>query len=82
MIVIAGLVIGAAIGARPALKRGGRKLDALQYGAAYGILFALAGLVVIVAVFCFKVLHAQAVCSDMSGNWVHGDCVFDEQPVR
>lgn len=50
MIVIAGLVIGAAIGARTALKRGGRKLDALQYGAAYGILFALVGLVITIVV--------------------------------
>jgi hypothetical protein len=27
-------------------------------------------------------LHAQGVCSDMSGVWVQGDCVFDEKPVR
>jgi hypothetical protein len=45
-------------------------------------MMALAGLVVIVAVFGLKVLHAQGVCSDMSGIWVHGDCVFDEKPVR
>ena len=45
-------------------------------------MMALAGLVVIVAVFGLKVLHAQGVCSDMSGNWVHGDCVFAEKPVR
>lgn len=44
MIVIAGLILGAAFGARKALKAGGRKLDALQYGAGYGILFALVGL--------------------------------------
>ena len=50
MIVIAGLVIGAAFGARTALKRGGRKLDALQYGASYGILFALAGLVLTIII--------------------------------
>ncbi|MBC2835346.1 hypothetical protein [Paragemmobacter straminiformis] len=50
MIVIAGLVLGAAIGARTALKRGGRKLDALQYGAGYGILFALFGLVITIIV--------------------------------
>lgn len=50
MIVIAGLVIGAAIGARTALKRGGRKLDALQYGAAYGIMFALFGLVLTIII--------------------------------
>lgn len=46
MFVIAGLVIGAAIGARTALKRGGRKLDALQYAAGYGIAFALLGMAV------------------------------------
>ena len=45
-------------------------------------MMALAGLVVIVAVFRLKVLHAQSVCSDMSGSWVQGDCVFDEKPVR
>ncbi len=50
MIVIAGLVIGAIIGARTALKRGGRKLDALQYGAAYGILCALVGLVLTIII--------------------------------
>lgn len=36
--------MGALIGATTALRRGGRKLDALQYGAAIGILFALIGL--------------------------------------
>jgi hypothetical protein len=46
MFVIAGFVIGAALGARAALKRGGRRLDALQYGAAYGIAFGLLGLFV------------------------------------
>ena len=30
MIVIAGLVLGAVLGARTALKRGGRRLDALE----------------------------------------------------
>jgi hypothetical protein len=44
MIVIAGLILGAAIGARTAIKRGGKRLDALQYGAGYGICFALIGL--------------------------------------
>lgn len=46
MFVIAGLIIGAIIGARIALKRGGRKLDALQYGAAFAIAFGLLGLFV------------------------------------
>lgn len=44
MIVIAGLVLGAAYGARKALKSGGNRLDALQYGAGYGIALALIGL--------------------------------------
>lgn len=44
MIVIASFVLGGALGARTALKRGGRRLDALQYGAGYGIAFALLGL--------------------------------------
>lgn len=46
MIVIAGLVLGAILGARTALKRGGKRLDALQYAAGYGIAFALLGLFV------------------------------------
>ena len=46
MIVIAGFVLGAIIGARKALKSGGKRLDALQYGAGYGIAFAVLGLFV------------------------------------
>ncbi len=46
------------------------------------LMMALAGLLVIVAVFCLKVLHAEEVCSDMSGVWVQGDCVFAEKTVR
>jgi hypothetical protein len=37
--------IGALIGARAANKRNGRTADIAQYSAAYGILFALIGLV-------------------------------------
>ncbi len=44
MIVIASILLGAALGARVALKRGGRRLDALHYGAAYAIGFGLLGL--------------------------------------
>ncbi len=44
MIVIGGFLLGAVIGAATALRRGGRKLDALQYGAGYAIAFTLAGL--------------------------------------
>lgn len=54
MIVIAGFVIGAAIGARTALKRGGRKLDALQYGTGFGIAFALVG--VFVTIFAERMI--------------------------
>jgi hypothetical protein len=43
VIVIASFLLGAFIGARTALKRGGRKLDALQYGAGYAIAFTLLG---------------------------------------
>lgn len=44
VIVIGGFVLGAVIGAATALRRGGRKLDALQYGAGFAIAFALLGL--------------------------------------
>ena len=44
MIVIGGFILGAVIGATIALRRGGRKLDALQYGAGFAILFTLLGL--------------------------------------
>ncbi|MCC6864451.1 MAG: hypothetical protein IT544_06615 [Rhodobacteraceae bacterium] len=50
MILILGLIIGATIGVCTALKRGGRKLDALQYGATYGIMFALFGLIMTIIV--------------------------------
>lgn len=43
MIVIGGFLLGAVIGAATALKRGGRKLDALQYGAGFAIAFGLIG---------------------------------------
>lgn len=44
MIVLAGLLIGAVLGAGLAKKRGGRKLDMLQYAAGFGICFMLIGL--------------------------------------
>jgi hypothetical protein len=46
VIIIGGLILGVIIGAATALRRGGRKLDALQYAAGYGILFCLIGLFV------------------------------------
>jgi hypothetical protein len=44
MIVLAGLVLGALFGAGLAKKRGGRKLDMLQYAAGFAIFFMLIGL--------------------------------------
>ncbi|MCU0803144.1 MAG: hypothetical protein MUD11_15520 [Rhodobacteraceae bacterium] len=43
MIVIAGLVLGATFGAVTAARRGGKRLDILQYAAGYGIAFCLLG---------------------------------------
>jgi hypothetical protein len=45
LIVIAFALAGAAWGARVARSRGGNGLDMAQYGAGYGIAFAIAGLV-------------------------------------
>ena len=44
MIVIAAMVLGAVVGAITAARRGGRKLDMLQYAAGFGIAFTIAGL--------------------------------------
>ncbi|MCE6953255.1 hypothetical protein LAZ29_20205 [Cereibacter sphaeroides] len=44
MIVLAGALLGMVIGATTARRRGGQRLDMLQYGAGYGIAFALGGL--------------------------------------
>ncbi len=44
MIVLAGLVLGAALGANIARKRGGNGLDVAQYAAGFAIAFALLGL--------------------------------------
>ena len=46
MIWTAAIVIGALWGATTALRRGGRKLDALQYAAVYAIAFGLVGLAI------------------------------------
>lgn len=48
MIWTAAIVIGAIVGAATALRRGGRKLDALQYAAGFAIAFGLVGLIVAV----------------------------------
>ena len=40
-----GILIGAAFGAWRAKRRGGNRLDMAQWGAAYAILFGLAGLI-------------------------------------
>jgi len=45
MLVIIGFVIGAAWGATVARKRKGSRLDMAQYGAGYGIAFAILGLI-------------------------------------
>ena len=43
MIVIAGLLAGALTGGLVARRRGGARLDVLQYAAGYGIAFTLVG---------------------------------------
>ena len=50
MIVAAALLLGIAWGIRTASRRGGKRLDKLQYGAAAGIAGALLGLVVTIVV--------------------------------
>jgi len=44
MIVIAFLIAGAILGALTARKRKGNRLDMLQYGAVYAIMFGLLGM--------------------------------------
>ncbi|MEO8241278.1 MAG: hypothetical protein ABI832_03145 [bacterium] len=46
MIWTAAIIVGAITGATTALRRGGRKLDALQYAAGFGIAFGLVGLII------------------------------------
>ena len=46
MIWTAGIILGAITGATIATRRGGRKLDALQYAAAFAIAFGLVGLII------------------------------------
>lgn len=44
MIVIISLIAGAIFGTQTARKRDGNRLDMLQYGAVYGIIFGLLGM--------------------------------------
>ena len=49
MLVIAGALIGAGLGAYRARARGGKTADMVQYGAAHAIAFALLGLFATIA---------------------------------
>lgn len=49
MIVIGGFLLGAALGAVSARRRGGKPADMAQYAAAYGIALALLGLFLTIA---------------------------------
>ena len=44
LLTITGLVLGAILGPVQALRRGGKRLDALHYGTAYAVIGALLGL--------------------------------------
>ncbi len=45
---LSGMLIGAVLGAYRAKARGGKRLDVLQWGAAFAILFGLLGLFVLI----------------------------------
>lgn len=49
MIVIAGLVLGALVGAQRARARQGNRLDIAQYAAVHAMIFAVIGLFVTIA---------------------------------
>ncbi|MAC79242.1 MAG: apolipoprotein acyltransferase [Rhodobacteraceae bacterium] len=55
MIVFGTAILGALIGALTAKKRGGEGLDIAQYGAGYGIAFAILGMIATI------VIHRMAV---------------------
>lgn len=55
MIVLGSALLGILIGVMTAKKRGGAKLDMAQYGASFGIAFALVGLILTI------VIHRMAV---------------------
>ena len=50
MIILAAIVFGALTGWGVARRRGGRKLDQLQYAAGYGIAFGIVGVFVTILV--------------------------------
>jgi F0F1-type ATP synthase assembly protein I len=50
MLVIAGALIGAVIGALTAKRHGGKPADMAQYAAGYGIALALLGLIVTIVI--------------------------------
>ncbi|MFP7673289.1 apolipoprotein acyltransferase [Marivita sp. S0852] len=50
MIVIAGAILGAIIGAVTAKKRNGSRADIWQYGAVYAIAFSLGGLILTIII--------------------------------
>lgn len=45
MVWMVSILVGVVVGATTALRRGGRKLDALHYAAGFGIAFGLLGFV-------------------------------------
>jgi MFS-type transporter involved in bile tolerance (Atg22 family) len=55
MFVIIGALLGAVLGSMIAKKRGGKRLDILQYGAVYAMIFAMLGL------FVTLILHRMAL---------------------
>ncbi len=48
MLLVAAFVLGVAVGWRRATQSGGDRLDKIQFGVAYGILFALIGLALLI----------------------------------
>lgn len=50
MIVLVGAVLGALIGGYTARKRGGNRLDILQYAAGYALAFVIVGMIVTVLI--------------------------------
>ena len=47
---LAGFILGAMLGAYRARKADGNRLDMLQYGAVYGIIFAVIGMILTVVI--------------------------------